>query len=105
MCEYVPAGNDAKDLMMGIGDEFNVGGKVINSLGMSEDEDTYWACWHPETDSWEAMLPPPEGMGLYMSPGSKIKLCPGVAPEHTKNLPHDCEVVPVGTQMRDLIKG
>jgi len=49
------------------------------------------------------MYPPPPGMALYMSPGSKIRLnTTDPVPEHTKNPPPP-ESIPVGTKMRDLI--
>lgn len=98
MCEYIPAEKIVGNLWFIIdGPSIDVGDMRMNNL--PHVEGAYWQCWHPETDSWEAMYPPTEGLALYMSPGSKVRCVTGTPPEHTKNTPP----AKVGDKMRDLI--
>jgi hypothetical protein len=102
MCEYVPVSEPFPVKRVSVPDEgLDVSGMIIRDL--PDRHKGFWECWHPETDSWEAMYPPPPGMGLHMSTGSKIRLnTTDPRPEHTKNPPPP-ETIPAGTQMRDLI--
>lgn len=102
MCEYVDStGLMTNSIPIPHDREVYVGGMTVTN--MFTKDDGFWECWHPETDTWEAMYEPPPGMGLRMSSGSKIRFNTiDKKPDHTKNTPPP-EATPVGTQMRDLI--
>jgi hypothetical protein len=102
MCEYVDSNViNPNQYRVPADKELDMGDMTITNLG--DKGQGFWECWHPETKTWEAMYPPPPGMGLYMTPGSKIRYNTKTPkPDHTKNTPPP-EKTPAGTQMRDLI--
>jgi hypothetical protein len=101
VCEYVdkPA-EESRSHWVAKGAELDVGGGSIHQL--HDLDQGYWECWHPETQGWEVMLQPPEGMSLKMSPGSKIRFQEGTPPDKpSKNTPP--EKITAGQKMRDLV--
>lgn len=105
MCEYVNSPIEQSDShWVEPNDELPVGGQTITRLGDNPNHKGFWECWHPETQTWEAMYQPPPGMALHMSEGSKIRFNTiDKKPDHTKNPPPP-ETIEVGTKMRDLIQ-
>lgn len=73
MCELIsePSNKTTKKLSLGEVIEYPDGTWFSD---IPEHPFVVMQCWHPETEEWNTMLPPVEGMAWELSPGSRIRI-------------------------------